>query len=155
MEDFIFEENKTEDNGDFEYIVKLVPVSEKAINEFGKCVIGSIILLKESDTMALMHKRFPVLTRHNSIILEMVRRHDDCDKDRKVKHIAGKMLCQIIKKLELDIKYIYLYAISAKLISLYKSLGFSSINPENPLEMVAEISEIERKCSDSPQLYNL
>ena len=73
-----------------------------------------------------------------TIILSLVIRNKEHDKENKLKGIGMTMLCSLLTFFKMEqIKYIYLDATTSKsqinkLISLYKSFGFVSIDPKDP-----------------------
>lgn len=152
--DFIIKIKKDEDDPEnWRYTIKLYASSIKAREEFGDCILATLILDKDEDTLNFLHKKYDTITSSNTVILEYIQRHDDCDKDKKIKNILNLMLCNIIDKLNINIDYVYLFAIHPKLISLYTKYGFKSIDEEDPRNMLAKLTTLADVCYQSPKLY--
>ena len=82
------------------------------------------------------------------IVLDLIQRHNKCDKDRKVLNITGLLLCNLLDKLGIHAKYIYLFAVRQELVSHYRKFGFRSVDVNDPRNMIASVDDLAKSCGD-------
>jgi len=131
---------------DWQITCKLLPFSQRAKTEFGACVLATIILEKETETLLFLEKKYGIDPKH-TIILDYIQRHDDCDREKKVRDMTGLLLCGLLRKLDLTTKSVYLFALHPKLIKHYNQFGFTSIDQDDPRNMLAGIDQLTRACT--------
>jgi hypothetical protein len=157
--DFILNCKMVPDGNNWQYICKLLPSSTKAKEEYGNCIVATMILEKDVDTLKFLGTQFKSwynINAENTIVFDFIQRHDDCDKDKQIRNLLALLLCGVLDDLKItrgiDCEYIYLFALHPKLIKLYSKYGFKSINDDDSRNMIASIKDISIACVNAPKL---
>jgi hypothetical protein len=125
------------------YDLFLVPKSGAAKEMFGDCVIGQMSFLYDKTTSVWLNNKYNI---GKIIVLELVHRNTLCDKNKRV-GILNALMCNLSNFDFINVDNIYLFAISFKLVEVYKKYGFESIDPSDPRHMVAPPTKIKEFCS--------
>ncbi len=142
--DFILDCEFEKDGNSWDLNCNLKPESQISIEKFGKRSLGYISISYDLKIIDHLSKKFKKITTHNTVILNMVFREPNSE----LVGIGMAMICSLLSNLHdlENVQFIYLEAISDKLLKIYKKFNFFSIDENNSHKMIGNIEDIAMSC---------